>query len=106
MQENKYRLKITPKANEDLEYIYNYIANSLFNEGAAENLMYEIEIGIMRLKQFPFSCSLVNDEILRGKGYRKLIIKNYIAFYIVDEIDKQVVIMRVLYGRKKYENII
>lgn len=35
-----------------------------------------------------------------------LIVDNYIAFYIVDEEQRQVVVMRVLYGRRKYENIL
>lgn len=106
MVENKYCLKITPKTNEDLEEIYSYIANELFNEDAAENLIKKIELSIMRLKEFPFSCSFVADEILKNKGYRKLIIENYIAFYIVNESDKQVVIIRILYDRQKYQDII
>lgn len=106
MAENKYRLKITPKASEDLDELYSYIANEIFNEGAAENLMEKIETNIMRLKDFPFSCSFVADEMLRDKGYRKLIIENYIAFYFVNEAEEQVIIMRVLYGRQKYQDII
>ncbi len=57
MVENRYSLKITPKADEDLDEIYGYIANELFNEGAAENLMEKIETNVMRLRDFPFSCS-------------------------------------------------
>lgn len=106
MSKNNYTLKITPKASEDLEEIYSYIADELYNEGAAENLMNKIESTIMRLRDFPFSGSFVADEILKDKGYRKLIVENYIAFYIVNKIEKQVVIMRVLYGRQKYQDII
>ena len=60
----------------------------------------------MRLKEFPFSCSYVADEFLRNKGYRKLIIDNYIVFYLIDEENKQVIIMRVLYGKQKYEDLL
>ena len=60
----------------------------------------------MRLSEFPLSCSFVEDKILENKGYRKLIVDNYIAFYIVNEQKKEVVIMRVLYGRQKYDNYI
>jgi len=106
MVESKYRIKITPKANDDLDEIYSYIAEELFNEDAAENLIDKIENNIIRLRDFPLSCSLDEDDVLRSKGYRKLVVENYIAFYIVDEIEKQVVIMRVLYGRQKYQDII
>ncbi|MDA3939517.1 MAG: type II toxin-antitoxin system RelE/ParE family toxin [Spirochaetia bacterium] len=82
------------------------MAGNFDNEIAAINLLDEIERSILRLKEFPFSCSYVEDINLKKKGYRKLIIKNYISFYIVDENDKKVIIMRVLYGRQNYQDII
>jgi len=106
MVKNKFQIKITPKASEDLDEIFGYIASELFNERAAENLMEKIETQIMRLQDFPLSGCSVEDEILKAKGYRKLIIENYVAFYMVNEIEKQVIIMRVLYGRQHYQDII
>jgi plasmid stabilization system protein ParE len=43
MQGKNYKLKFTPKADEDLEQIYNYIYEKLFAENAARNLMEKIE---------------------------------------------------------------
>ncbi len=106
MSTNNYQLKITTKASEDLDEIYAYIVGELNNKTAALNLLYEIEENILRLKEFPFSCSYVEDINLKEKGYRKLIVKNYITFYIVKEQDKKVIIMRVLYGRQNYQDII
>jgi addiction module RelE/StbE family toxin len=106
MGKNRYTLKITTAAKEDLEKIYDYITNELYNEAAAENLLDKIEESFMRLKDFPFSCSFVADEFLKNKGYRKLIIDNYIGFYIVDEAKNEVIIMPVLYGKQKYQDII
>lgn len=106
MSEKKYKIKITPKANDDLDEIYKYIFEELFNLDAADNLMNKIEKSMMRLGEFPLSCSLVEDNVLKNKGYRKLIIDNYIAFYIVDDKEERVVIMRVLYSRQKYQNIV
>lgn len=106
MSEKKYKIKITPKANDDLDEIYKYIFEELFNLDAADNLMNKIEKSMMRLGEFPLSCSLVEDNVLKNKGYRKLIIDNYIAFYIVDDKEERVVIMRVLYSRQKYQDIV
>ncbi|HEY5556030.1 type II toxin-antitoxin system RelE/ParE family toxin [Acetobacterium sp.] len=106
MVKNKFSIAITPKANEDLDEIYGYIANELSNESVAENLMDKIETKIMRLQDFPLSGCFVEDEILRVKGYHKLIIENFIAFYIVNKLEKRVIIMRGLYGRQKYQDII
>lgn len=106
MGSGEYSLKFTSKAEEDLDEIYGYIANNLLAPEAAENLMDKIETGIMRLKAFPYSCSFVLDGPLRKRGYRKLIVDNYIVFYLVNEQERQVVIMRILYGASNYHTII
>lgn len=103
---NKYRVKIVLKAEEDLDDIFYYIALELNNKSAAEKMIYLFSNKILRLQEFPFSCSLVEDDLLKDKGYRKLIIDNYIVFYIVNEEDQLVIVMRVLYGRKKYQDLI
>jgi addiction module RelE/StbE family toxin len=103
--QNEFTLKLTPKAEDDLDDIFNYISTELKAENAAENLMEKIEHGIMRLKEFPLSGSRVLEEPLNLKGYRKLVIDNYIVFHIVDEVGKMVIVMRVLYGASNYNNI-
>lgn len=106
MSNNTYSLKFTPKAQDDLDEIYIYISSKLFTEIAAEKLLDNIENSIMRLAQFPFSCGFVVDEPLKRRGYRKLIVDNYIVFYLVNEEEKQVIIMRILYGASNYQSIL
>ncbi|MED4014661.1 type II toxin-antitoxin system RelE/ParE family toxin [Sutcliffiella cohnii] len=106
MDENKFQIKVTPIAYSDLDEIYSYIVNSLFNESAADLLIDKIETSIMRLRDFPYSCSLVSDEVLKVKGYRKLIVENYIVFYIVRVDEREVIVMRVLYGGQKYQDLL
>ena len=104
--QNSYQLKFTQIANDDLDGIYRYISEHLVAPQAANDLMDNIEASIMKLKDFPYSGSLVRDDILKSRGYRKLIVKNYLIFHLIDEAEKQVVIMRVLYGAQKYENLL
>ena len=106
MSGSSFHLKFTAAAYDDLEQIYSYISKKLLAETAADNLLEKIESSIMRLKKFPYSGSLVSDEPLRKRGYRKLIIDNYIVIYLVNEMDKQTVIMRILYGAQNYQNIL
>ena len=106
MSKNSYSLKFTPKASNDLEEIYIYISEKLFADAAANNLLEKIENSIMRLKDCPSSCSLVSDELLKSKGYRKLIVENYIVFHLINESEKQVVIMRILYGAQNYQDFL
>ena len=104
--ENNYTVNMTPKAADDLDNIYRYISEELFATSAATNILERIEKEIMRLKEFPFSCNYLADEYLRNKGYRKLIVDNYIVFYLIVEEREQVIIMRVLYGKQKYEDLL
>lgn len=106
MTENNYVLKFTPKASEDLKEIYDYISEKLFAEKAAERLFKKIESNVLNLKKSPYSCNAVFDEHLKIKGYCKLIIDNYIVFYLVDDLEKQVIAMRVLYGAQNYNGLI
>ncbi|NLB42677.1 MAG: type II toxin-antitoxin system RelE/ParE family toxin [Clostridiales bacterium] len=103
---SNYTIKMTPKAADDLDNIYQYISEELFATSSAANILEKIEKGIMGLGQFPFSCNYVADEYLRNKGYRKLIIDNYVVFYLIEEENDKVIIMRVLYGKQKYENLL
>lgn len=106
MPEHKYCVRFTPKAAEDLDAIYGYIFNTLSAAKAADDLFAQIEKATMRLTVFPFSGSHVLEEPLRAKGYRKVVVDNYLIFYLVDEVGKQVVITRVLFGASKYLDIL
>ena len=106
MSEHNYRVKFTPKAEEDLDEIYQYIFGALSAPIAADRQIDRIEKAIMRLKEYPFSCQCVLDEPLKAKGYQKLIIDNYLVFYLVNEAEEEVVIMRILYGASKYQDIL
>lgn len=104
--QNSYKLQFTQIAEDDLDGIYRYISEQLVAPKAANDLMDDIETSIMSLRDFPYSGSPATDDILKSRGYRKVIVKNYIVFHLIDEAEKQVVIMRVLYGAQKYENIL
>lgn len=106
MSENRFEIILTPSALNDMRGIYEYITETLLSGTAAENLIDKIEDRILQLEMFPYSCELVQDEALRTKGYRKLIIDNYIVFYKVEDIEGQVVIMRILYGAQNYLGIL
>ncbi len=71
MIENKYGVKLTPIAYEDLDKIYDYISRELHNNDAAVSLMDKFEHDIMRLSVFPFSGSKARDD------YWHLFFNNY-----------------------------
>lgn len=95
----KYKLLIFPSAKQDLQDIIDYV-NKLSPDGAIK-LYDEIVEKIGSLSQMPLRCPFVKNPLLKVKGYRVLVVNNYLLFFIVRE--KTVEIRRIIYGRRHYE---
>ena len=106
MVENIFEIKITDEARHDLEKIYDYISLELKNDIAAKKLIRKIRDSIIRLREFPYMSELLKDEILRKKGYRKIVIDNYIVIYKVNKDERLVIIVRIIYNRRQYQDLI
>ena len=101
-----YSVNITNLAEEDILATVKYISNALKNPIAANNLLDEIEKHEKILEETPNIYPFVNDEYLSQKGIKYLIIKNYIMFYTIDENNKNVNVVRFLYGRMNWQIIL
>ena len=97
-----YTYQLTPSAIEDLQEIGDYIAKQLHAPESAVNLLREIEAAVAAACAFPLSLPEINDPLLRMKGYRKIIVKNYIAFVLPDQEQQILNVMRVLYSARDY----
>ncbi|MDF9406763.1 MAG: Plasmid stabilization system protein [Pelotomaculum sp. PtaB.Bin013] len=95
----KYKLLIFPSAKQDLQDIIDYV-NELSPDGAIK-LYDEIVEKIGSLSQMSLRCPFVKNPLLKVKGYRVLVVNNYLLFFIVRE--KTVEIRRIIYGRRRYE---
>jgi len=98
---DKYQINYLPIAKNDLNNIIEYIQTD--NSNAALNLLNDIDKSILQLQNFPFKGKVPEDNHLQSKGYRMLVVKNYIVFYVVYENIKEVEIRRILHGRRKYK---
>jgi plasmid stabilization system protein ParE len=101
-----YSLNITDIAEEDILGTVRHITNVLKNPIAANNLLDEIERHEKILEDTPGIYPFIHDEYLAGKGLKYIIIKNFLLFYTIDEKDKIVNIVRFLYGRRDWKNIL
>ena len=59
---------------------------------------------IAGLSQMPERCPKPRDLALAAKGYRYLIVKDYLVFYVVS--GKTVEVRRIIYGRRDYNAIL
>lgn len=98
----KHKIIIYPIAQNDLMEIVDYL-NTLSPDAAMKyyDLLVE-QIG--SLAELPERCPLAKDTQLRLRGYRTLLVKNYIVFYIVS--GKAVEIRRILYNRRQYDALL
>ena len=101
---NDYKIIFTSIALNEIREIYEYISNNLLAKDAAKRLMYEIEEKVQKLKYAPkiHNEILINSEL--NLKYRKLIIKNYIILYTVNEEKKKVYIAHMYYAGSDYIN--
>ncbi|MCL2035085.1 MAG: type II toxin-antitoxin system RelE/ParE family toxin [Oscillospiraceae bacterium] len=101
-----YSVISAESAKRDVLGAAQYIEEKLHNPIAADHLLDEAEDAIGSLEEMPHRHPLVNDEYLASKGIRVLPVRNYLAFYVVRETQKTVVIQRFLYGKRDWAAIL
>jgi plasmid stabilization system protein ParE len=94
---NKYKIKINPRAIRELDHIYEYIANEKLAPENAIGQIKRIKKAILSLDIFPQSHQERNEGRYGGKGYRQLLIDNYIAIFRIDESLKTVYVITIQY---------
>lgn len=101
-----YTLEFLPVAKQDLQNIIHYIAHELKNPSAAHNLKSEFSRTLNFIKAFPYSYERYVPLDVLSHDYRKAVVMNYVVFYWIDEPKKIITVARVIYGRRKYTNLL
>ncbi|MDR2599925.1 MAG: type II toxin-antitoxin system RelE/ParE family toxin [Oscillospiraceae bacterium] len=83
-----------PKAISDQADIKTYL--SQFYPGTAKRFFTLLKKKISRLKTHPYSCPVYEDV----PDYRKLVVGNYLVFYVVSENKEIVEVHRILHGSR------
>ncbi|MDO9535662.1 MAG: type II toxin-antitoxin system RelE/ParE family toxin [Bacillota bacterium] len=96
---DKYKIRIYPNAKTDLKDIISYI-NTLSPQAALKYYDLVVE-KIGSLVEMPDRCPFVRDIVLKAKGYRYLIVENYLVFFVIK--DDMVQIRRIIYGKRNFE---
>lgn len=102
----KYDIEITETAQRDFENIYLYISENLCNKQAAVRLISMLDKNIRSLSDIPEGYPLADDEYLRNIGLRFVSVKNYLIFYTVNLSKKKVYMLRILYEKRNWVNIL
>ena len=99
---DKCKVKIYPAAQMDLNDIVSYL-NTLSPQAAIRYYDLLVE-KISSLVEMPERCPFVRNIALKAKGYRYLIVENYLVFFVVKGDTVQ--IRRILYNKRQYKGLL
>jgi addiction module RelE/StbE family toxin len=75
---------------------------SQFYPGTAKRFFALLKKKINRLKTYPYSCPIYEDF----PDYRKLVVGDYLVFYIVHEETNTIEVHRILHGSRDISQIL
>lgn len=97
---NEYEVRVTRQALEQMKEIVHYISNDLMAPDAADNLLDKMKAEITKLSSFPKKHALIYEEPWRTEGVRKIVVKNFLIYYWVDDDNNRVQVIAVIYSRR------
>ena len=97
-----FEVEFTDKCIEDMEEIYEYIANNLKENNSAKRLMTEVMDKVLNLKNTPELYMKIGKKDKLKREYYRMVVKNYIILYTVDFDNKKVYISQMIYGKRNY----
>lgn len=93
-----WNIVYTAQARQDLRDIYEYIALGLLAPETATGQTQRIMKAIRSLREMPMRHQLYEEEPWHSRGIRFLPIDNYLIFYLLEETQNIVNIVRIMYG--------
>ena len=99
---DKYTVKMFPQAYRDIDKIYEQALLVSNNADAAIALAEKLEKAILSLEEQPYRGTERKYGFYAFKGYRQLIVENYIIIYEVLENEKVVAVVTVKYGKSEF----
>lgn len=98
-----YNYKFTEAARLDLDEILTYISSTLNNPKAAGDFLKNVKSVIENIRHFPHMGSVPDNEYVTNKNVRKVLIGNYLMYYLPDDNEREIVILRIIYGKRNPE---
>ncbi|MBQ8933339.1 MAG: type II toxin-antitoxin system RelE/ParE family toxin [Lachnospiraceae bacterium] len=101
-----YSILMTPDSAENLREIRNYIADVLLEPGTALEYIQSIRRKIETFQSMPERVIPVPDEPWHSLGIRRLSAKRFYIYYRIDEAEKKVYILNVIYQGRDQQSIL
>ena len=93
-----FNVVYSSEARQDLRDIYEYIAYELLEPDTVAGQTNRIMKAARSLEQMPMRHRLYEEEPWHSQGLRFFPVDNYLIFYLPDETNNIVNIIRIMYG--------
>lgn len=91
----KYIVEISDTAVKDLESIISYLRHNLAGDIIADKYKILFKQELKNLENIAGSMPVLDKELTGHKGIKKINVRNYIIFYIIDEENSKAIILRI-----------
>ena len=91
----KYIVKISETAEQDLENIISYLRYNLSGDIIADKYKLLFKQELKDLENIAGSMPVLDENLTGHKNIRKINVRNYIVFYIVDEKNYEAIVVRI-----------
>ena len=93
-----YKIVYKAYAERDIWEIADYLSDNSMS--AAEKFLRAVKVQIEGLVNMP----LIYPKINTHQDYRKMVVGEYVVVYIANEKTKEILIMRVVHGKRNYQS--
>ena len=91
----KYIVELSETANQDLNNIISYLRYTLSGDIIADKYKILFKQALRDLEDVAGSMPILSEELTGHKDIRKINVRNYIIFYIVDEEKSKAFVVRI-----------
>ena len=91
----KYIVEISKTDKQDLESIISYLRHNLAGDIIADKYKILFKQEFENLENVAGSMPVLNEMLTGHKNIRKINVRNYIVFYIVDEENSKALVLRI-----------
>lgn len=95
-----YEVRTTRQAEEQMAEVVRYLSHELLEPQLAHALLSALEKAMASLSTLPQRALLVTEEPWHSQGIRRLLCKNFLIYFSIEEIPRRVVVLGVVYARR------
>ena len=101
---NDYEVKVTPYALRQIQEVVHYISGILQSPVNAQSWLDTIQKELDSLSFMPERIPLTEEEPWHSQGVHKMVVKNFLVYFWIDERNMWVWVTAVVYGKRNQRN--